>query len=562
MSAGHRYSNALVFATKGELDAVENLEALIRGYVSDVSASRPLNVAVFGAPGSGKSMSVEAIVKKLTDEGVDLHYNKKWKINLTQLSTTDQLEAQLGAVLESSSGGAIPVVFFDEFDAPRDGAPLGWLPWFLAPMEDGKWFARGSWHSVPRAVFLFAGGTAHRAEDFGRGDPKRFRAAKGPDFMSRLRGFLDVLGPNDGTANDRVFRREAAFKFQLEKGLAGKEPTGTLTATPALLAQLRDVGRFRHGNRSIGAVLELCDRARSQPADPKAPPLPLDLDHLPPDHILALHVDTGPLDPMRIGGTIGLSCNFDDAASAPAMMELARDLWRHGARIAYFRGDATTDAFAWRPTEHAQAQPTALSRNGYAISRVTVFVGAVADAPTQHDAVEVVRVPGLDSTREGDHVRWSAAELFRMRWMMNCRCVARVLAAGRSRPSPGRRIQGLLEEAMLALATSQPIYVLGAFGGTTQYLGGLLGLATRPVPPSVAPGEVELPERVVTLGGAFDLPTLSAQIPDYLASFAIGSGRWPDNGLSVDENRALFETTSPDEITRLVRTGLQRRFGD
>ena len=115
---------------------------------------------------------------------------------------------------------------------------------------------------------------------------------------------------------------------------------------------------------------------------------------------------------------------------------------------------------------------------------------------------------------------------------------------------------------MLALATGQPVYVLGAFGGTARYLGGLLGLATRPVPASVAPAEIELPERIVTLGGALDLPARSAEIPDYLTSFASGSARWPDNGLSVDENRTLFEAESPEEITRLVRTGLHRRFED
>lgn len=560
MQAEHTYSKALLFATSEELAAVKDIEALIRSYVSDGGASRPLSIAVFGAPGSGKSRIVKAIVKKLTTDGVGLGDVEKATLNLTQLSTAEQLEAQLEAIL-AAAGGAVPVVFFDEFDAPRAGAPLGWLPWFLAPMEDGARFARGMWHPIPRAVFIFAGGTSPRAEDFGRKDPASFRAAKGPDFMSRLRGFLDVLGPNDGAAEDRAFRREAAFTYQLDKGLAGKGPASQFTATPTLLAQLRDVGRFRHGDRSIGAVLELCARSCPRPTDPNAPPQ-LDLAHLPPDHILALHVDAGPLDPLRIGGAIGLSCNFDDAASAPAMKELALDQWRHGARIAYFRGDATTDAFRWRPTEQAQAQPTALSRNRYAISRVTMFVGATADAPAPHDAVEVVRVPGLETTREGDQLHWSPAELFRMRWMMNCRCVARVLAAGRSKPSPGRRIQGLLEEGMLALATGQPVYVLGAFGGTARYLGGLLGLATRPVPASVAPAEIELPERIVTLGGALDLPARSAEIPDYLTSFAIGSARWPDNGLSVDENRTLFEAESPEEITRLVRTGLHRRFED
>ncbi len=31
----------------------------------------------------------------------------------------------------------IPLVFWDEFDTSLDGRPLGWLRYFLAPMQDG-----------------------------------------------------------------------------------------------------------------------------------------------------------------------------------------------------------------------------------------------------------------------------------------------------------------------------------------------------------------------------------------------------------------------------------------
>ena len=50
-------------------------------------------------------------------------------------------------------------------------------------------------------------------------------------------------------------------------------------------------------------------------------------------------------------------------------------------------------------------------------------------------------------------------------------------------------------------------------------------------------------------------------IPHYLTAFAIGGPTWPDNGLSVADNRKLFESTDTHEITDLVRRGLLRRFG-
>jgi hypothetical protein len=51
------------------------------------------------------------------------------------------------------------------------------------------------------------------------------------------------------------------------------------------------------------------------------------------------------------------------------------------------------------------------------------------------------------------------------------------------------RMPGILEEAMIALALRQPIYVLGGFGGAAQLAGELLGLATT----ATAMGEPSAP---------------------------------------------------------------------
>lgn len=63
--------------------------------------------------------------------------------------------------------------------------------------------------------------------------------------------------------------------------------------------------------------------------------------------------------------------------------------------------------------------------------------------------------------------------------------------------------------------------------------------------PALSADDGELRGAVATFGGALDLPTRGQDIPEYLASFAIGGRRWPDNGLSVDENRDLFESEDP-----------------
>jgi hypothetical protein len=52
------------------------------------------------------------------------------------------------------------VFIFDEFDSSRGGEPLGWLRWFLSPMQDGQVLYEGKPLLIGKRVFVFTGGTA------------------------------------------------------------------------------------------------------------------------------------------------------------------------------------------------------------------------------------------------------------------------------------------------------------------------------------------------------------------------------------------------------------------
>lgn len=80
---------------------------------------------------------------------------------------------------------------------------LGWLRYFLAPMQDAEFLDQGTPHPIGQAIFVFAGGTCSSYAEFAKPflDPatseelrEEFKAAKGPDFLSRLRGSLDIPG--------------------------------------------------------------------------------------------------------------------------------------------------------------------------------------------------------------------------------------------------------------------------------------------------------------------------------------------------------------------------------
>lgn len=101
---------------------------------------------------------------------------------------------------------------FDEFDSDFV-TPLGWLKYFLAPMQDGEFRGKTGTYQIGRAIFAFAGGTSDSFSKFR--NPKLPSAAKGsndgesagnggahgavtresvklPDFISRLNGYLDL----------------------------------------------------------------------------------------------------------------------------------------------------------------------------------------------------------------------------------------------------------------------------------------------------------------------------------------------------------------------------------
>jgi hypothetical protein len=46
----------------------------------------------------------------------------------------------LDKVKSASHKGDMPLVFFDEFDCALEGKQLGWLKYFLAPMQDGLFY--------------------------------------------------------------------------------------------------------------------------------------------------------------------------------------------------------------------------------------------------------------------------------------------------------------------------------------------------------------------------------------------------------------------------------------
>ncbi|HEY2870809.1 MAG TPA: hypothetical protein VGJ56_02760 [Reyranella sp.] len=243
-------------ADRREIEAFRAIANLLAEYLGQAQ-SKPISIGVFGRPGAGKSFGVTEVAKAVSKA----KKVQKLEFNLSQLASPAELNAAFHLVRDCSLKGDVPLAFFDEFDCELEGEPLGWLSSFLAPMQDGTFLEGGHAHPIGPAIFVFAGGTSATYRQFVTPDDrKRFTAAKGPDFASRLRGTVDILGPDWlGGEDPYSIRRAFLLRSLIErfyKPLISKRDK-TIDIAKEVLDVLLTVRGLRHGARSIETILAM-----------------------------------------------------------------------------------------------------------------------------------------------------------------------------------------------------------------------------------------------------------------------------------------------------------------
>ena len=275
----------LLTVDRHEIEGFQSIRALIREYDSQAEHPRPLSIAVFGPPGSGKSFGVKQVAKAVLPDRIE-----DVTFNLSQFGDPDTPTGALHRVRDISLRGNLPLVFWDEFDTTLVTAgvpqPLGWLRFFLSPMQDGEFQDGLLAHPIGPAVFVFAGGTRARMQDFARraediAQPvteksrvaeksraaEEFRAAKGPDFVSRLKGYVgNVQGPNpsgDDTESDPYdpIRRAVLLRSLLLSAAPqishSRDGVEELDIDTGVLRGLLLTRSYRHGARSMESVIAM-----------------------------------------------------------------------------------------------------------------------------------------------------------------------------------------------------------------------------------------------------------------------------------------------------------------
>jgi hypothetical protein len=262
---------ALKTADLWEIENFRNIRTLMLERLRPGGTKRPLCIAVFGPPGSGKSFGVTQVAASVAPGFIE-----PMEFNLAQFSSPGDLARALHQVHDRGVSGKFPLVFFDEFDTRLGSEELGWLKSFLFPMQEGKFWDGEIAHPIGNAIFVFAGGTANSFADFSRqsmpdSEKHKFKQSKGPDFVSRLDGHIDVRGPDPLNDDDdfAMIRRAVALRSQLERKAKDLKERSTDKANylidgrgeahidPGLLRAFIKVPKYKHGMRSMQSIIDM-----------------------------------------------------------------------------------------------------------------------------------------------------------------------------------------------------------------------------------------------------------------------------------------------------------------
>jgi hypothetical protein len=301
----------LFITDRDEMESIRAARDLMTNYMQMPLLSKPLSIAVFGSPGSGKSFAIKELARQLSERrlhkiGSEL---EELTFNVSQFVDPEALASALQQVRDIGLAGKMPLVFWDEFDTSFNG-PLGWLRYFLAPMQDGQFQDGSMMHRVGRAIFVFAGGTSTSMRVFrsragsvdglagGTGDvpateKEKLDGTKLPDFISRLQGFIDVptlnYEPGRSRAATMLRRADLLRSFLLESGTDLKqsvEEGGSfrqrLNIDYGVLNAFLSVKRYNYGARSIEAIVKMSALPGKSMYDRSS---------LPPREQLELHVE-------------------------------------------------------------------------------------------------------------------------------------------------------------------------------------------------------------------------------------------------------------------------------
>ena len=254
-------------------------ESRLKNHVNDGKGI--LSFTIFGGPGSGKSFLAEELAKAVDPDG---NVFQSRIFNISQFGEPSRLLDALQSIQAIGLQGKIPFVMWDEFDTTYQGAQAGWLPYFLMPMQDAKFFDGSYDIALGKCIFVFIGGTFSGEAEFREWamNSKEGKHLKGIDFHSRLDSSITVpsvdIEISDGDAWLNNSPAKLVRALMLRNFLKKQDKLEAIN--PDLLAYLIHVP-LQHGVRSLQRIITASE-LNSAPV--------FETYHLPPTDVLQIHV--------------------------------------------------------------------------------------------------------------------------------------------------------------------------------------------------------------------------------------------------------------------------------
>jgi hypothetical protein len=274
----------LIVLDRSETEGFRTIFNAIHEYLS-TPQTKPLNIAIFGSRGSGKSFASGQVARAAA--ATSSRKIQHLHIDLSHFTSLGDLSTAFNKIRECNLSGTLPLVSIKAFDAEYSGSLLGWLAHLLPVMHGGQVLDRGELQHIGPAILLLGSSFTKSLKDFEDFSEKQGNekdVSRTQEFLSCLHAFVDVIGLDQVNSSDVLYpvRRAVALRALLE----GREPNlkmgEGISIDQSVLDGLLMIPTYRHGLRSLKAIIAMSKVTGKQHFERAA---------LPPEAQLALHFD-------------------------------------------------------------------------------------------------------------------------------------------------------------------------------------------------------------------------------------------------------------------------------